>query len=127
MKSQMLHFFKISLLTGVVFLLLDLIWLLFISKKLYQNFIGDLLGEVKILSASSRNRQFLLISFLQFLLNKFLHFFNERHFLGSSFDSFHRSFGSLLHDEASDLKLRSLCLHLQEVLPIDLDFYLKLK
>ncbi|MBO0420813.1 MAG: DUF2177 family protein [Vagococcus fluvialis] len=47
----MLHFFKISLLTGVVFLLLDLIWLLFISKKLYQNFIGDLLGEVKILPA----------------------------------------------------------------------------
>jgi len=47
----MLHFFKLSLLTGVVFLLLDLIWLLFISKKLYQNFIGDLLGEVKILPA----------------------------------------------------------------------------
>lgn len=47
----MLHFFKLSLLTGAVFLLLDLIWLLFISKKLYQNFIGDLLGEVKILPA----------------------------------------------------------------------------
>lgn len=44
-----------------------------------------------------------------FLVNKIYHLFIERYFFGSSFDSFHRSLVSLLHDEASGLKSRLLC------------------
>ncbi len=46
---------------------------------------------LKKLLTSSRNRQFLLIKFLQFLLNKFLHLIIETRFHGSSFCNFHHS------------------------------------
>lgn len=39
----MSNFIKIYIIAFVVFLVIDLIWLAFISRKLYQNLIGDLL------------------------------------------------------------------------------------
>lgn len=47
----MSQFFKLGLANAIVFLAFDLVWLLVISKKMYQHFIGDLMGEVRILPA----------------------------------------------------------------------------
>lgn len=47
----MVQFFKLFLISSVVFLLFDLFWLLVVSKKMYQQFIGHLMGEVRIAPA----------------------------------------------------------------------------
>lgn len=44
----MSQFLKLGLANAVVFLAFDLVWLLVISKKMYQHFIGNLMGEVRI-------------------------------------------------------------------------------
>lgn len=44
-------FLKLGLTNAIVFLAFDLVWLLVISKKMYQHFIGDLMGEVRIAPA----------------------------------------------------------------------------
>ncbi|MGY3703282.1 hypothetical protein BW731_02950 [Vagococcus martis] len=46
--NQFLKLFGIS---AVIFLIFDLFWLLVVSKNLYQTFIGELLGDVKITPA----------------------------------------------------------------------------
>ncbi|RGI31132.1 DUF2177 family protein [Melissococcus sp. OM08-11BH] len=46
--NQFLKLFGIS---AVIFLMFDLFWLLVVSKNLYQTFIGELLGDVKITPA----------------------------------------------------------------------------
>jgi uncharacterized membrane protein len=43
--------FKLFGSTALVFLALDFIWLFLISKKIYQNYLGDLMGETKIFPA----------------------------------------------------------------------------
>ncbi|MBO0469091.1 DUF2177 family protein [Enterococcus sp. DIV0242_7C1] len=43
--------FKLFGTTALVFLILDFIWLFLISKKMYQNYLGDLMGQTKILPA----------------------------------------------------------------------------
>lgn len=47
----MVQFFKLFLISAVVFLIFDLFWLLVVSKKMYQQFIGHLMGEVQIAPA----------------------------------------------------------------------------
>ena len=44
----MSQFFKLFLTSAIVFLIFDLFWLLVVSKKMYQHFIGQLMGEVKL-------------------------------------------------------------------------------
>ncbi|UNM89095.1 DUF2177 family protein [Vagococcus sp. CY52-2] len=46
--NQFLKLFGIS---AVIFLMFDLFWLLVVSKNLYQTFIGELLGDVKVTPA----------------------------------------------------------------------------
>ncbi|UUV98903.1 DUF2177 family protein [Vagococcus luciliae] len=46
--NQFLKLFGIS---AVIFLIFDLFWLLVVSKNLYQTFIGELLGDVKVTPA----------------------------------------------------------------------------
>ena len=45
------QFLKLFTASAIVFLIFDLFWLLVVSKKLYQAFIGELLGDVKITPA----------------------------------------------------------------------------
>ncbi|RZI49401.1 DUF2177 family protein [Lactococcus kimchii] len=47
----MLQFFKLFLLSAAIFLVFDLFWLLVVSKKIYQHYIGHLMGEVRLLPA----------------------------------------------------------------------------
>lgn len=47
----MAQFLKLFLTSAVVFLIFDLFWLLVASKKMYQQFIGDLMGDVKLAPA----------------------------------------------------------------------------
>lgn len=47
----MLQFFKLFLLSAGIFLVFDLFWLLVVSKKMYQHYIGHLMGEVRLLPA----------------------------------------------------------------------------
>lgn len=42
---------RLYLLCAGIFLIFDLFWLLVVSKKMYQHFIGSLMGETKILPA----------------------------------------------------------------------------
>ncbi|MGY3779457.1 DUF2177 family protein [Isobaculum melis] len=44
-------FFKLYGVATISFLVLDLIWLLLIANKLYQHYLGGLLGQTKILPA----------------------------------------------------------------------------
>lgn len=46
--NQFLKLFGIS---AVIFLIFDLFWLLVVSKNLYQTFIGELIGDVKVTPA----------------------------------------------------------------------------
>ncbi|MGX7418340.1 DUF2177 family protein [Carnobacterium gallinarum] len=46
------YYSKLFITTGILFLLIDLVWLLVISKQIYQNYLGDLLGTVKIVPAA---------------------------------------------------------------------------
>lgn len=46
--NQFLKLFGIS---AVIFLMFDLFWLLVVSKNLYQTFIGELIGDVKVTPA----------------------------------------------------------------------------
>lgn len=43
----MVQFWKLFFTSAVVFLIFDLFWLLLVSKKMYQHFIGDLMGDVR--------------------------------------------------------------------------------
>lgn len=45
------QFLKLFFMSATVFLVFDLIWLLIVSNKMYQQFIGHLMGEVKIIPA----------------------------------------------------------------------------
>ncbi|MBC1831320.1 DUF2177 family protein [Listeria seeligeri] len=47
----MTHFMKLFFTSAVVFLIFDLFWLLVVSKKMYEHFIGDLMGDVRIFPA----------------------------------------------------------------------------
>ncbi|MEE3665985.1 DUF2177 family protein [Listeria monocytogenes] len=47
----MAQFLKLFLTSAVVFLVFDLFWLLVASKKMYQQFIGDLMGDVRLAPA----------------------------------------------------------------------------
>ena len=47
----MSQFFKLFLTSAIVFFIFDLFWLLVVSKKMYQHFIGQLMGEVKLAPA----------------------------------------------------------------------------
>ncbi|MEG0293509.1 DUF2177 family protein [Enterococcus sp.] len=47
----MFHIMRIYLLSAIVFLIFDLFWLLVVSKKMYQQFIGHLMGDVRIMPA----------------------------------------------------------------------------
>lgn len=47
----MTQFLKLFFTSAVVFLIFDLFWLLVVSKKMYAHFIGDLMGDVRILPA----------------------------------------------------------------------------
>ncbi|EAG8908436.1 DUF2177 family protein [Listeria monocytogenes] len=47
----MVQFLKLFLTSAVVFLVFDLFWLLVASKKMYQQFIGDLMGDVRLAPA----------------------------------------------------------------------------
>ncbi len=46
------YYAKIYLTTVFVFLIIDLIWLLFIAKNVYQKEIGHLMGQTKVLPAA---------------------------------------------------------------------------
>ena len=48
----MAYYSKIYLTTVFVFLIIDLIWLLFIAKNLYQKEIGHLMGQTKVFPAA---------------------------------------------------------------------------
>ncbi|MBC1429129.1 DUF2177 family protein [Listeria seeligeri] len=47
----MTQFMKLFFTSAVVFLIFDLFWLLVVSKKMYEHFIGDLMGDVRIFPA----------------------------------------------------------------------------
>lgn len=47
----MTQFLKLFFTSAVVFLIFDLFWLLVVSKKMYEHFIGDLMGDVRIFPA----------------------------------------------------------------------------
>ncbi|WP_271006208.1 DUF2177 family protein [Listeria seeligeri] len=47
----MTQFMKLFFTSAVVFLIFDLFWLLVVSKKMYEYFIGDLMGDVRIFPA----------------------------------------------------------------------------
>lgn len=48
----MIHqYLKIFILSAIVFLVFDLFWLLVVSKRMYQQFIGHLMGDVRIFPA----------------------------------------------------------------------------
>lgn len=47
----MAAFIRLYLLSAAVFLVFDLFWLLVVSKKMYQQFIGHLMGEAKLVPA----------------------------------------------------------------------------
>ncbi|WP_270998650.1 DUF2177 family protein [Listeria seeligeri] len=47
----MTQFMKLFFTSAVVFLIFDLFWLLVVSKKMYEHFIGDLMGNVRIFPA----------------------------------------------------------------------------
>lgn len=44
----MTQFLKLFITSAVIFLIFDLFWLLVVSKKMYQHFIGELMGDVRI-------------------------------------------------------------------------------
>lgn len=44
-------FIRLYVLCAGIFLIFDLFWLLVVSKKMYQHFIGSLMGETKIVPA----------------------------------------------------------------------------
>lgn len=46
-----MQFLKLCMTNAVVFLIFDLFWLLFATRKMYQTFIGHLMGEVKMAPA----------------------------------------------------------------------------
>ncbi|MBO0474988.1 DUF2177 family protein [Enterococcus ureasiticus] len=46
------HYVKLFSVAAVAFLALDFIWLLFIAKKIYQDYLGYLLGPTKIIPAA---------------------------------------------------------------------------
>ncbi len=48
---EMTQFMKLFFTSAVVFLIFDLFWLLVVSKKMYEHFIGDLMGDVRIFPA----------------------------------------------------------------------------
>lgn len=50
-RFTMNDFFKLYGIATISFLVLDLIWLLFIANKLYQQYLGGLLGQTKIVPA----------------------------------------------------------------------------
>ena len=45
------QFIKLFLTTAGYFLILDMLWLLVISKKLYQTYLGDIMGQVRLAPA----------------------------------------------------------------------------
>lgn len=47
----MSQFLRLFFATALVFLFFDLIWLTFISKRMYQNFISHLLGDTRLAPA----------------------------------------------------------------------------
>ncbi|MFV0558216.1 MAG: DUF2177 family protein [Enterococcus sp.] len=47
----MIQFVKLYLLSAGLFLIIDLFWLVVVSRKMYQHFIGQLLGETRLLPA----------------------------------------------------------------------------
>lgn len=47
----MLNIIRLYLLSAAVFLVFDLFWLLVVSKKMYQQFIGHLMGEARMVPA----------------------------------------------------------------------------
>lgn len=47
----MTQFMKLFFTSAVIFLIFDLFWLLVVSKKMYEHFIGDLMGDVRIFPA----------------------------------------------------------------------------
>lgn len=47
----MFNTIRLFLLSAAIFLVFDLFWLLVVSKKMYQQFIGHLTGEVRIIPA----------------------------------------------------------------------------
>ncbi|MBC1424097.1 DUF2177 family protein [Listeria seeligeri] len=47
----MTQFMKLFFTSAFVFLIFDLFWLLVVSKKMYEHFIGDLMGDVRIFPA----------------------------------------------------------------------------
>lgn len=48
---EMGYYSKLFFSSSVLFLAIDLIWLLVISKPIYQNYLGDLLGPAKLVPA----------------------------------------------------------------------------
>lgn len=47
----MIQFVKLYLLSAGLFLIIDLFWLVVVSRTMYQHFIGQLLGETRLLPA----------------------------------------------------------------------------
>ena len=47
----MSNMLRLYLMSATVFLIFDLFWLLVVSKKMYQQMIGHLMGEVKLMPA----------------------------------------------------------------------------
>lgn len=47
----MSNILRLYLMSAIVFLIFDLFWLLVVSKKMYQQMIGHLMGEVKLMPA----------------------------------------------------------------------------
>lgn len=47
----MSNILRLYLMSAIVFLIFDLFWLLVVSKKMYQQMIGHLMGEVKMMPA----------------------------------------------------------------------------
>lgn len=45
------YFFKLFLTAAGYFLVLDMLWLLVISKKIYQTYLGELMGPVRVAPA----------------------------------------------------------------------------
>ncbi|WP_031299100.1 DUF2177 family protein [Lactococcus cremoris] len=46
-----MNFIKPFIISGIIFLVLDICWLFFANKKIYQTNIGNLMGDFKIVPA----------------------------------------------------------------------------
>lgn len=46
-----MNFIKPFIISGVIFLILDICWLFFANKKIYQPNIGNLMGDFKVIPA----------------------------------------------------------------------------